>query len=228
MARNDEAAAAKRSSASRARRAPSRSAAKRGPGRPADSNSADTKATILDAALHEFAEHGYSGASTRTIAGRAGVTIATVYHHFESKQMLYSAAYAYGIDRAWIAYGRAVEGKASLLDELEAMFETSLTIMKREPEISRLALHGQTVPAHVGVDPNEPPPAARDVIDAIVERAVERGELARRDTPTFRVLLSAMHWGLSVVGLNDEANRRHCIEGYRRLLEHSLLQSQPE
>jgi AcrR family transcriptional regulator len=49
---------------------------------------------ILRAALPEFAERGYEGATTAGIARRAGVTQPLVHHHFGSKLELYRAAVA--------------------------------------------------------------------------------------------------------------------------------------
>ena len=41
---------------------------------------------LLDAALHAFRTIGYHGSTIRNIAKVVGVTPASVYHHFESKQ----------------------------------------------------------------------------------------------------------------------------------------------
>ncbi len=43
---------------------------------------------ILDAALTAFAELGFSGASMRTIAGRAGTSLSNLYNYFPSKDDL--------------------------------------------------------------------------------------------------------------------------------------------
>ncbi len=50
-----------------------------------------TRARVLDAAAPVFAEHGYAGASTRTLAAAAGVNIATLAYHFGGKEGLYAA-----------------------------------------------------------------------------------------------------------------------------------------
>lgn len=50
-----------------------------------------TKATILDAALEEFATHGLAGARIDEIAARTNTTKRMLYYYFESKQGLYSA-----------------------------------------------------------------------------------------------------------------------------------------
>lgn len=49
----------------------------------------DTKSKILNAAIQEFAEHGFSGATIRGICKRADVNVAAVNYHFDSKETLY-------------------------------------------------------------------------------------------------------------------------------------------
>ena len=46
---------------------------------------------ILDAAVGEFQERGFSGASMDRIAARANVSKRTVYNHFDSKEALFRA-----------------------------------------------------------------------------------------------------------------------------------------
>jgi AcrR family transcriptional regulator len=46
---------------------------------------------IVDAALEEFANDGYAGASMGAIGERAGITRAVLYDHFDSKEALYLA-----------------------------------------------------------------------------------------------------------------------------------------
>ncbi|MEV6979452.1 TetR/AcrR family transcriptional regulator [Kitasatospora sp. NPDC093806] len=46
---------------------------------------------IIDAALAEFLAEGYSAASMDTITGRSGVSKATIYKHFGSKERLFLA-----------------------------------------------------------------------------------------------------------------------------------------
>lgn len=52
-----------------------------------------TRETILTAARRTFGSTGYERATIRTIAARAGVDPALVYHHFGSKQGLFAAAH---------------------------------------------------------------------------------------------------------------------------------------
>src|SRR5260221_2546260 len=49
------------------------------------------RAVIVDAALKAFLDAGYAEASVNQIAATAGVSIKTLYRHFESKDELFSA-----------------------------------------------------------------------------------------------------------------------------------------
>jgi AcrR family transcriptional regulator len=48
-----------------------------------------TKERLLDAAERQFAERGFEGVSIRDLAGEAGVNVAAVNYHFQSKINLY-------------------------------------------------------------------------------------------------------------------------------------------
>ncbi|HYN32619.1 MAG TPA: TetR/AcrR family transcriptional regulator [Ilumatobacteraceae bacterium] len=51
-----------------------------------------TRTALLDAALAEFAAHGFAGASTRRIAAAAGTQQPQINYHFDSKEALWKAA----------------------------------------------------------------------------------------------------------------------------------------
>ncbi|NJD56098.1 MAG: TetR/AcrR family transcriptional regulator [Nitrospirae bacterium] len=54
----------------------------------------DTRTRILEAALHLFSQNGYLGATTREIAGRAGVAEITLFRHFPTKEKLFGEVVA--------------------------------------------------------------------------------------------------------------------------------------
>jgi TetR/AcrR family transcriptional regulator len=51
-----------------------------------------TRARILEAAVHEFSANGLAGARTEQIAEAAGVNKALLYYYFQGKEALYAAA----------------------------------------------------------------------------------------------------------------------------------------
>lgn len=62
----------------------------RGRGRP--KGGSDSRKRILAAAVEEFGERGYEGATIRSIAARAGVDSALVHHYFGAKADLFAEA----------------------------------------------------------------------------------------------------------------------------------------
>ena len=51
-----------------------------------------TRERLVQAAVHEFADKGFDGASTREIAARADLAQSSVPYHFRTKEMLWKAA----------------------------------------------------------------------------------------------------------------------------------------
>jgi AcrR family transcriptional regulator len=64
---------------------------KRNVGRPRSGDPVETRRSILNAAEECFAASGFVGATTRQMASRAGVNVATLHYHFGSKEKLYRA-----------------------------------------------------------------------------------------------------------------------------------------
>lgn len=64
---------------------------------------ADTRGQIVAAARREFAQHGYTGATVRDIAGKAGVDPALLYHYFETKRDLFVASLELPFDPGEVA-----------------------------------------------------------------------------------------------------------------------------
>src|SRR6266513_3558682 len=59
----------------------------------------ETLCTILDAAIAEFAERGFEGASIRAIADRLGLQHPLVTYHYRSKDILWRAAAEHAFTR---------------------------------------------------------------------------------------------------------------------------------
>jgi AcrR family transcriptional regulator len=69
----------------------------------------DTRSALLDAAVDEFARHGFEGARVQAIVRRAGVNERMIYHHFGSKAGLYAAALEDQLDRMRRAWKPALD-----------------------------------------------------------------------------------------------------------------------
>lgn len=67
-------------------------------GAPRQHSDLTARARIRNAALVQFAERGVAGASMRTIADAAGVSVGLVQHHFGTKDKLQQECDAYAIE----------------------------------------------------------------------------------------------------------------------------------
>jgi AcrR family transcriptional regulator len=193
------------------------------PGRPKNGNSEETRLRILDVAVDAFAQGGFHGMATRTIAERAGVSPSTVYHHFSTKQGLYVQSYRHAIDLAYEEYAIAVSSHESLIDELHAMLQCSLKLMRARPAISALAVRARIDLTDPGLRPLAGTRVARTFIDGMIERAVDRGELDPADSLSLERITEVFMWGLSVLAAEDDRIRRECVNALDRLLGGMLI-----
>lgn len=108
---------------------------KKGVGRPRDGNPEETRRQILDAAAGAFSESGYVGATTRTVAARAGVNVATLHYHYGSKEGLYRAVLAHA------SGGTLPElPEGSREGAVPALVEALFAFGSERPRLARLAL----------------------------------------------------------------------------------------
>lgn len=139
-----------------------------------------TRNALLDAALEEFAEKGFAGATVRDIAARAGVSKDLIAYHFGGKDGLYVA-----VQEAWLTREDAFSDPELPLAQLHARYlHDALT----DPRPLRLKIwRGLAGPA-------DPPPsgdADRDGL-ATMTRRQEDGELPPDiDVATLRLVLLA-------------------------------------
>lgn len=77
----------------------------------------ETEIKILDAALTEFAENGYNGATTKLIADKAGFSELTLFRKFENKENLFNMVVQFHAENFKRDYQSIIEGDISLKDE---------------------------------------------------------------------------------------------------------------
>lgn len=121
-----------------------------------------TKARILAAAEEVFASRGFTGASTREIAARAGVNISSLHYHWASKETLYFAVFR------------------NIFDRLVALVRDALEPLQREP-LDRRAVIDQTMDRlfdFFADNPNVPKLLVRRIVEnADIDVGVERDVL---------------------------------------------------
>ncbi|MGH8879965.1 MAG: TetR/AcrR family transcriptional regulator [Stackebrandtia sp.] len=156
------------------------------------------RARVRDAALAQFAAHGFKGATMRGIADAAGVSLGLVQHHFGSKEGLRESCDAFVVEAFSHRLARSATdgalGEASFMAEL---YETSGPLLRY---LARALVDGS--------------PAAATVFDQLAAGAevflsetwpdrFPAGSAAAGDAAA---VMSAMHSGTVV--LHDHLARR--------------------
>jgi AcrR family transcriptional regulator len=90
---------------------------------------AERRQAVLDAATHEFAVHGFNGASTDDIARGAGISQPYLFRLFGSKKELYLATTKRCSEELYVLFAEAAKGKTGV-QALHAMGETYGEIMQ--------------------------------------------------------------------------------------------------
>src|SRR5207248_10034049 len=118
---------------------------------------AERREEILDAAVDEFAGHGYHGASTEGIARRAGISQPYVFRLFGTKQELFKGVVARCFRETLEMFQRAAEGKRGeeALDAMGEAYVAQLSVDRTrlllqmqayaacdDPEIAAVVRHG--------------------------------------------------------------------------------------
>jgi AcrR family transcriptional regulator len=88
---------------------------------------------IVDAALEEFAEHGYEGSSMGRIGALAGVSRTVLYDHFPSKRALFSALLS-ATHAALLAHLRErITAKAPMRERMRAATDAFFAFAETQP-----------------------------------------------------------------------------------------------
>ena len=106
---------------------------------------AGRRAQLLDVAVSVFGERGFGGSTTKAIAAAAGVSEATIFRHFPSKDALYVAALE---QRTGVGTARLVsvlEGYAERGDDeglLRTLIRSIFIGYERDRNLHRMLLYG--------------------------------------------------------------------------------------
>ncbi|MFC7788418.1 TetR/AcrR family transcriptional regulator [Microbacterium sp. MAHUQ-60] len=170
---------------------------RRGRGRPPGES--DSRARIAAAAVHEFGERGYEGATVRAIAARAGVDAALVHHYFGTKADLFAEITDFPL-RPDLEVPRILRGPRDQAGErivrfvLEA-FERP-EVRKRGVIVLRTAISGRlTAPLLTGFLSREMLPriaAELDAPDATLRASLVASQIAGMLVTRYVVKLPAM------------------------------------
>lgn len=103
---------------------------------------------ILEAALGEFAENGYEGATTASVARRVSVTQPLIHYHFGSKEALWRSA----VELAFSRMRSVLQGVEEDVEHIQPSQTVAVLIRRfvyfnaQHPEVARLILSESGTP----------------------------------------------------------------------------------
>jgi AcrR family transcriptional regulator len=102
----------------------------------------DKRAAILDAALTEFAAHGYRATSTNAIIKRAGVAKGLIFHYFGSKEALYVAVVEDVADQFTSRMSKYLQtAPADLFERVLGWSQVKLELIAEDPRRLRVLVN---------------------------------------------------------------------------------------
>lgn len=91
---------------------------------------------ILEAAVQEFSEKGYAGASLNTVCAEKGISKGIIYHYFKDKDELYLACVQLCFDTLTLYLKEHSDGfQGSLEEKLRAYFDRRLHFFVEHPRL---------------------------------------------------------------------------------------------
>lgn len=155
----------------------------------------DTRRHIVAAARELFQSAGYAATTMETVAERAGVSRATLFNYFPSKQLLLLPFAGHLIQtRVRPEVEAALEPWPGLLPALETAFESIERHIFSLPDLRGALREAALTDARRVPAPHSP--QENDLVREILERAAQHGEL-REDIP---VAALARFVGLLLIG----------------------------
>lgn len=98
-----------------------------------------TRAIILDAAAHRFAQRGFDGVSLNDIAADVGIRRPSLLHHFASKELLYREVFDQALQEWYERVERAVaEVNGVGWSQLEFVIGAGFRFFQENPEFVRM------------------------------------------------------------------------------------------
>lgn len=103
----------------------------RRPGRPRGASGTATRQALVLAAYRQLAAEGFEGLRTRAVAARAHVDVATLHHHFPTKEALVRGVVGGALTR----FRATLPGSGSAADRLRGHFRGLRRLSREDPEL---------------------------------------------------------------------------------------------
>ena len=195
----------------------------------------ETRASILNAAIAEFAERGFEGASIRAIADRLGLQHPLITYHYRSKDILWRAAAEHAFAQIRTEWDiSAQEADLSPLGRLRQEYTTLFRYTVAFPEFHRF-MRQETLtnnPRLKWVAESVLAPLLDRLLPQIIE-AQKQGLLPAVDPILFHYMMVSLTATLSEFGPEMQVTSRlssedpKVVAAYWRLVDETVFGKEP-
>lgn len=139
-----------------------------------------TRKLILSTALRLFTERGYFATSTHDLKRASGLSVGSIYHHFDSKESLARAIYEDLFTRMTTVIEDAVASESTSKGKSWAVVGALFTLAVKDPETLQFILNAR----HREFLPEAPPICSTkpfELMRSIMEYGIANGEIREMD-----------------------------------------------
>jgi len=153
---------------------------------------------IIEAAVREFAEHGYHGADVGKIAAEAGVAKGTIYNYFANKEDLFVGVVHSGMDQLVNQLAEIASGRGDPLARLRKAVLESLKFTERNLGIYQVMINEavRSCPGAV-TECGSMHKTVLDIIEDMIKQCIAAGQLSRSDPKALAVMLYGLVDGVT-------------------------------
>lgn len=135
---------------------------------------------VLETALKRFTSEGYFNTSINDLVKASGVSIGSIYHHFDDKESIAKALYDELVTRMTSTLEGIVAQHPSTEAVCKAIIAWSFQLTEEEPDTMSFILYAK----HREFLPKEPPICSTrpfEIMRDVVQHGIERGEIRAMD-----------------------------------------------
>ena len=195
-------------------------------GRPPSSSSVETRERIVEIAIQAYAELGYEATTNKFIAAKAGITTGALYHYFDSKILMYRAAYEHVQSEIYDRFAVALSDVKGFIPRLEAVLEASHALNRDEPWLARFVGAARVDMARhddLRTGLGRPRAQGYTFFDTLIEEGIAAGELDPSQRNPLRAFIRIIVVGLTDGASDDNERHRQAVDAVRDALNGRLF-----
>ena len=200
-------------------------------GRSAQQRAIKTRTALLEAALSEFAQHGFEGASIRGIGQRAGLEHTLLKHHFSNKDTLWQSTASFAFEKIYSLWEEAIPvgSEMSAAERVSIEFRTLFRFTVSNPDFYQFMARESSIDSpRLGWLVSEMLKPTRDRILPQIAEAQRDGDMIQGNPSLVYHMLLSMATGLAaqqgeMASFGFELSNEAEVDAYWALVQRAIF-----